>query len=167
MNPSTETVQGRKYEFKAEEFGAEQYSLSGDATARSVRLLRKAAMSIIFDQVLEGDVTYSFELSLQEACANVVKHAYGEDGEGALCVCLCIVPERSIGFEVVDKGCGFQCPGGCMEPPKEGATNGRGLLIMSQAADSFSVRQEQGRNIVSVDMLVPPEAWKHNGDDAV
>jgi serine/threonine-protein kinase RsbW len=85
----------------------------------------------------EGDLAYSMELVLYEACANVIRHAYGEGEKGRLRLKIWFFGDR-LAIRVVDYGPGFdpeKIPHPDLEYPKGG---GLGLFIIRTAMDWFT-----------------------------
>ncbi len=86
----------------------------------------------------DGDLPYSMELVLYEACANVVRHAYAADKDGGkLRLRIWFFPDR-LTMRVVDYGPGFELesiPQPDLEKPREG---GLGLYIIRSAMDWFT-----------------------------
>ncbi len=54
----------------------------------------------------DGNILHDLDIMLTEACANVVRHAYG-DAEGSLEVRLSVEPGVFVDLEIVDWGSGF------------------------------------------------------------
>ena len=85
----------------------------------------------------EGDLAYSMELVLYEACANVMSHAYSEGKGGRLRLKIWFHSDR-LAMRVIDFGPGFnpeEIPSPNLEEPKE---RGLGLFIIRNAVDWFS-----------------------------
>lgn len=85
----------------------------------------------------EGDLAYSMELVLYEACANVIRHAYKGNDSGKLRLRIWFHSDR-LAIRVIDYGPGFRperIPQPDLETPREG---GMGLIIIRSAMDWFT-----------------------------
>jgi serine/threonine-protein kinase RsbW len=54
----------------------------------------------------EKFAVYSIEMAVDEACSNIIEHAYGGEGKGEI-RCTCSVSERSLIIELSDRGKSF------------------------------------------------------------
>ncbi|MGE4298437.1 MAG: ATP-binding protein [Desulfovibrionaceae bacterium] len=123
------------------------------------RKLAKAAVAILYESISDRELIYRCDLALTEACANVVRHAYKQCEPGKLQITLTLTPGACVDVEVIDWGCGFDHLPVSVVNATPDAEGGRGLYIMSELADSFAVRQDEGRNIVYFKILVQESSW--------
>ncbi len=137
-----------------------EYRLHGPASPIASRALAKAALTILAEFISNKETLYNFDLSLSEACANVVRHAYPDCLNGVLEISMLVEPGKTVSVEVSDWGCGF---GALPKPVKNAAPEaegGRGLFIMSELADVFDLRSENGRHTVYMQKKVDIDQWK-------
>lgn len=92
------------------------------------------------------------ELALEEALANVVHHAYGDEG-GPLDL-MCGADEGAFLVEIADDGPPFN-PLEVNESPVEGDLDdlepgGLGIFLILKLADEAAYRRESGRNVLSL-----------------
>ncbi|THB67930.1 MAG: ATP-binding protein [Desulfovibrio sp.] len=123
------------------------------------RKLARAAMSILGETVADKDVLYNFDLALSEACANVVRHAYEGMDQGDLEITVTIHHPDFVTLEVADWGPGFPTMPQDVKNAQPEAEGGRGLFIMSELADSFSTRKQDGKHIVSITINIGASQW--------
>lgn len=92
------------------------------------------------------------ELALEEALANVVHHAYGDQG-GPLDL-MCGEEKGAFVVEIADEGPPFN-PLEVEEAPVEGDLDdlepgGLGIFLILRLADAAGYRREKGRNVLSL-----------------
>lgn len=140
--------------------------LKTQASPTASRRLAKAVVSILSDAILDRELLYNIDLSLSEACANVVRHAYAQEPftpEQLVQVDITLTEGRTIEIEVSDWGCGFpEWPVDIRNASPE-AEGGRGLFIMSELADEFELKREGDRNSVYLKMRVEESLWTPSG----
>lgn len=101
----------------------------------------------------EKDV-YAVELAVDEACTNIIEHAYGGEGRGDI-ECVCEIIEGELMITLKDRGKAFE-PHGIPEPDfSVGIENlrprGAGLYIMRKMMDEIEFStDEQGRNVLKM-----------------
>ncbi len=137
-----------------------RFILKTKALPYSSRRLTKAAMAVLSEVIDSRDHLFHFDLALSEACANVVRHAYKNIEPGDLEIAIQITPGVSIEIEVSDWGLGFSRWPVYVKNAEPHAEGGRGLFIMSELADTFEIRQDQGRHSVYMKINIEEESWK-------
>lgn len=128
------------------------------STPGNSRRLARQVVAAIGDYVADPDVLHDLDIVLTEACANVSRHAYGQEG-GRMEVRLAVDPGRSVDIQVVDWGKGFE--GGLkVENPGPDSECGRGMFIICKLSDRCDLEREDGRNIVHIVKNIRKESWK-------
>lgn len=90
---------------------------------------------------------YEVELAVDEACSNIIEHAYGGESRGEI-HCTCRADERSLTVILRDQGRPFD-PSEIPEPDvcaplQERNAGGLGLYFMSRLMDEVSFEFETG-----------------------
>ncbi|QJT08838.1 ATP-binding protein [Oceanidesulfovibrio marinus] len=144
----------------------QHYVLRTQASPAASRRLAKAVLTILNDAITDHDLMYNIDLSLSEACANVVRHAYAKEpfsSKQQIEIDLTLYEGRTIEIEISDWGCGFpEFPVDIKNASPE-AEGGRGLFIMSELADEFELRRNGDRNSVYLKMRVEENRWNPSG----
>lgn len=116
-------------------------SISGrlENLAKIREFVVEAAKSAGFDEL---DV-YAVELAVDEACANIIEHAYGGEGIGDI-HCTCLVTEDGLTILLKDHGKPFD-PESVPEPNlhapiEELQPGGAGLFLMRKMMDEVEFR---------------------------
>lgn len=135
------------------------FTLRTTAQPGTSRKLAKAAVTILAETISDKDVLYNFDLALSEACANVVRHAYKGREPGDLEITLSIDRPGSITLEVADWGSGLHVKPHDVQNAQPEAEGGRGLFIMSELADTFDVRKDNGKNVVAITINIGESQW--------
>ncbi len=104
---------------------------------------RRELQSILEGADWPGDVE-SVLLAVHEALINSQRHA-----GGAVSARVCL-DGKDVIVEVRDHGPGFDIAGHARRPPEVMAERGRGLWLISQIADSWDVREEDGQTCFSL-----------------
>lgn len=104
---------------------------------------------------LDGFAIYSVETAVEEACANIIEHAYGGEGRGDI-ECSCEVNETGLVVCLRDRGKPFK-PETVHEPNihsslKKRQSHGLGLYIMRKWMDEvkFDFSPEKGNVLTMV-----------------
>lgn len=102
---------------------------------------------------LDETQTYSVELAVDEACSNVIEHAYGGENIGDI-LCTCIVGKDSLTVIIRDRGRPFN-PDGVPEinisaPPEERSPGGAGVFLMRKVMDSVEYHFTPQGNILTM-----------------
>jgi len=113
-----------------------------NSSPRESRMLAKQAVEYLSTLIADGEALHDIDIMLTEACANVVRHAYGGKS-GKLEVRLFVSPGEWVEIQVVDWGSGFQ-DGVRFENPGPDSEGGRGMFIISMLSNACEVRQDEG-----------------------
>lgn len=104
---------------------------------------------------LDENAVYSVELAVDEACTNIVEHAYGGDGKGTI-ECRCTVLDEGLMVELIDHGRSFN-PKKVPKPKIGGKlsqvkSRGAGLYLIMNLMDevNFDFSKESGNRLVMV-----------------
>ena len=107
--------------------------------------VRKAAS----ETGLDRNATYKVETAVDEACSNIIEHAYGGENIGVI-VCSCFIETDQLTIELKDTGKPFN-PKAISKPDTTGALadrkeNGLGIFFMRQMMDEvhFSFNTDTG-----------------------
>ncbi|QLA16766.1 ATP-binding protein [Desulfolutivibrio sulfoxidireducens] len=122
------------------------------------RGLAKEVVGFLNEYISDSNILHDLDIMLTEACANVVRHAYG-GVEGVLEVRLRVEPGVFVDLEIVDWGRGFG-DGARFENPGPESEGGRGLFIISMLSDVVEVRTDGLENIVAIRKQIGKNAWK-------
>jgi serine/threonine-protein kinase RsbW len=90
---------------------------------------------------LDENTVYSIQLAVDEACTNIIEHAYGGEGVGDI-VCICSSDPSAFEVELRDKGQSFD-PKSIQDPdvgvPLENLkSRGAGVFLMNKLMDEVS-----------------------------
>lgn len=129
-----------------------------NSSPRESRLLAKDVVEYLSTFIADGEALHDIDIMLTEACANVVRHAYGGKA-GKLEVRLVVSPGEWVELQVVDWGPGF-VDGVRFENPGPDSEGGRGMFIISRLSNSCEVRQEAGENIIFIHKDMGKSQWK-------
>ncbi|HNT53692.1 MAG TPA: ATP-binding protein [Anaerolineaceae bacterium] len=118
-----------------------------DSLEQIAAVVRQAAQ----DAGLDSQAVYAVETAVDEACSNIIEHAYGAEGLGDI-ECTLELDEKGLIIILLDHGQPFD-PTHVKKPnPKrplaERETGGWGLYIMQQWMDEVSFHFEDGANIL-------------------
>lgn len=104
---------------------------------------------------LDSFAVYSVETAVEEACTNIIEHAYGGEGKGSI-KCSCTVDEAGLTIQLHDKGKPFRpeeihSPN-IKAPLKKRDSHGLGLFIMRKWMDDvrFEFNAETGNTLTMV-----------------
>ncbi len=122
------------------------FTLRTMATPRQVRELVRHAVHGVG---MPPEMAAAVELALVEACANVVRHAYGDAG-GEVEVRVAVVPGALVRFQVVDWGRSFDPPER-WGLPEENVTSGRGLFLIHTLMDQVHYGRLEGANVLTLE----------------
>ena len=104
---------------------------------------------------LESFAIYSVETAVDEACANIIEHAYGGEGQGEI-ECCCEVEETGLIVRLKDHGKPFNPETvhdpNTRAPLKKRNSHGLGLFIMRKWMDDvrFEFNPETGNVLTMV-----------------
>lgn len=96
---------------------------------------------------------YSIEMAVDEACSNIIEHAYGGEGRGAIS-CTCSFDEQSLAVVLKDQGKSFD-PAAVPQPNlsqnlADRKANGLGMYFIRQWMDEVSFRTSGSENILTM-----------------
>jgi serine/threonine-protein kinase RsbW len=104
---------------------------------------------------LDDMAVYSVELAVDEACTNIIEHAYGGDGKGDI-ECTCQVLEDGIKVILKDRGRAFNPDNVPVPNPKarlkEVKARGAGLFLIRKLMDEvqFDFSKEEGNRLTLI-----------------
>lgn len=122
------------------------------------RLLAKDVVDFLHAFLADADALHDLDIILTEACANVVRHAYGRE-VGKLEVRVAVAPGRYVELDVADWGRGFDGEVRFVNPGPD-SEGGRGLYIIRKLSDICLVSREGGQTVVHVRKNIGPSSWK-------
>jgi serine/threonine-protein kinase RsbW len=111
-----------------------EFELSVPARSENLVRIRRALTDFASSLGVDDETISDLRLAVNEACSNVVRHAYGTDDPGSMCV-EARPADGSLVVVVRDTGRGLSRASG--DP---GA--GLGLRLASAVSNSFEVRQK-------------------------
>lgn len=104
---------------------------------------------------LDAREIYAVQLAVDEACSNIIQHAYGGEGEGDI-ECTCSIDEEGLTVVLRDEGCPFD-PDEAPEPDldadiDERKIGGLGLYFIRQLMDQvgFDFTPDEGNVLTMV-----------------
>jgi serine/threonine-protein kinase RsbW len=94
---------------------------------------------------MDDTATYQVELSIDEACSNIIEHAYFDAPDGAKIECKCTITEHELRIQLHDHGNAFN-PLNVPAPDitaslEERAIGGLGIFIMRHYMDKVIFRK--------------------------
>jgi len=100
----------------------------------------------------DADV-YSVQLAVDEACANIIEHAYGGEGNGDI-ECTCSVRDDRLIVLLSDTGCPFD-PRGVPSPNltaelENRETGGLGVYLMTRMMDEVHFERDGVTNTLTM-----------------
>ncbi len=111
--------------------------------------MRKIAKEAGFESLS----VYSIEMAVDEACSNIIEHAYGGEGKGDI-RCTCSVNEQSLTIIIKDRGKSFDPS--IIPPPKlsddlsEREAHGLGLYFIRQWMDEVHFTTNGSENVLTL-----------------
>jgi serine/threonine-protein kinase RsbW len=104
---------------------------------------------------LEARDIYAVQLAVDEACSNIIQHAYGGEGEGDI-ECTCSLDEEGLTVVLRDEGCPFN-PDEAPDPDldadiEDRKIGGLGLYFIKQLMDQvgFEFTPDEGNVLTMV-----------------
>jgi len=98
------------------------------------RFVRQAAEDAGLDEMS----VYSVELAVDEACSNIIEHAYGAEGKGEI-DCSCIIENDGLTIVIKDKGNPFDPDAvpevNTQQPLEDRKPGGAGVFLMRKVMD--------------------------------
>ncbi|RMF58129.1 MAG: ATP-binding protein [Calditrichaeota bacterium] len=125
------------------------YRLNLPAHSENLHVIRKFVSEIASNLGFDEEAMYQIELAVDEACTNVIKHAYRNDQQSEKIIKITLkVKEDRLIIIVADKGCGFN-PAAIKSPDmekyiKKGKRGGLGLHLIKSLMDEVSFRMKPG-----------------------
>jgi anti-sigma regulatory factor (Ser/Thr protein kinase) len=126
---------------------------SWPADSQQLVVIRRELTQWLAPLDLTEEETADVVLAVDEAAANAVRHAYGDDEAGAVELTLWTEP-GTLSIEVVDHG-SWRPP---VAAPEEG---GRGIPLMSQMSESVLIHYDDRGSRVLLRHRIPPG---HSGE---
>ena len=112
------------------------------------------------DAGLDNFAVYSVETAVEEACTNIIEHAYGGEGKGNI-ECACAIDELGLTIQLRDKGKPFN-PEIVKDPDTKAPlykreSHGLGLFMMRKWMDDvrFEFNGESGNILTMVKYREP------------
>lgn len=133
--------------------------LSLPATRESLAILRSAVGALLdhdFRRRGAEELVLEIQLALQEACTNVVRHAYTADAPAGPIVVRAELGPRLLRLEISDEGASYdfdRVPPPDFEAPAEG---GFGLHLIRSTMSKVSYGRRGNRNTLVLEKLLPP-----------
>jgi len=117
--------------------------------------MRQFAAQAAKDASMDDTEVYAVELAVDEACSNIIEHAYGSDKGGEI-ECTCIAANNCLTIILRDHGKPFD-PSGGTEPDlvsgiEQRPLGGLGVYLMCQFMDEvrFEALGEAGNLLIMV-----------------
>ncbi len=101
----------------------------------------------------ESFAVYSIEMAVDEACSNIIEHAYGGEGKGII-RCTCSFDEKSLVIVLQDRGKSFD-PSTVPQPNlsqnlDDRKAHGLGMYFIRQWMDEVSFQATGSENILTM-----------------
>jgi serine/threonine-protein kinase RsbW len=129
------------------------------ATRESLAVIR-GSLGVLLDHDFRrrgaGDLVLEIQLALQEACTNVVRHAYPEDRAAGQIVVRADLFPRLLRLEVTDEGESYDfdhIPPPDLSSPQEG---GLGIHLIRATMSKVSYVRRGNQNTLLLEKLLPP-----------
>lgn len=118
-----------------------KFNLQVPSSTENLALIREFVTSIGRQATLNDEEIINLELAVDEACANVIEHAYGHDNTKAVSV-RAIFDDEKLLISVIDEGRGFD-PGKVEQESVEKlvharASGGLGIRLIRTLMDEVS-----------------------------
>jgi serine/threonine-protein kinase RsbW len=122
--------------------GSHVVSLTVPAEPKWLALCRLVLSGLCQLQPVDDETLADLKLAVTEACSNSVRHAYGEDGSGAIRVRYAL-EQGAVTIEVADTGRGFRfdqpLPDLAALPEEELREDEMGLAIINALVDEVDI----------------------------
>jgi serine/threonine-protein kinase RsbW len=117
--------------------------------------IAEAAQAAGFDEAM----VYRIQLAVDEACSNIIEHAYGEGNQGEI-ECTCAIHETGLTITLRDSGAPFN-PSHVPQPDlgaslEERNAGGLGLYLMYQIMDTVRFDFDESGNTLTLEKLKEP-----------
>ena len=125
-----------------------KFTLHVPSSTENLALIREFVTSIAGQSGLEGSDVAALELAVDEACANVIEHAYGHDATKEVVV-RATFDQETLRIDVEDTGRGFD-PDSIPQQEvdrliKLRKTGGLGMRLMKSVMDEVHYEIEPGK----------------------
>ncbi len=102
---------------------------------------------------LDESQAYSVELAVDEACSNIIEHAYGAEDVGDI-FCICIIDEDRLTVVLKDKGKPFDPDSvpdvDTKQNLEERSPGGAGVFLMRKVMDSVKFEFKSEGNVLTM-----------------
>jgi serine/threonine-protein kinase RsbW len=119
----------------------------------SLGRIGKFVRAVAKDAGFEKFAVYSIEMAVDEACSNIIEHAYGGEGKGEI-RCTCTVSEHSLTIILHDSGKFFDPtqvpPPNLSDNIEDREAHGLGLYFIRQWMDEVDFRSTGNENILTM-----------------
>jgi len=124
-----------------------KYQLKLPSSSSNLALIRDFVTKVALQIGFDGDEAGKIELAVDEACTNVIKHAYGDNSEKQIDIVLQVKRNELI-ITVSDTGKGFD-PSGVQVPDlnksiKSGKRGGLGICLIKTLMDQVDFQIKPG-----------------------
>ncbi|HUF36939.1 MAG TPA: ATP-binding protein [Anaerolineales bacterium] len=113
------------------------------------RFVKQAAEDAGLDEMQ----IYSVELAVDEACSNIIEHAYGAEGVGEI-HCACIIEPDGLTIVIKDKGTPFNPDAvpdvNTTQPLEERRPGGAGVFLMRKVMDAVRYEFTADGNVLTM-----------------
>jgi serine/threonine-protein kinase RsbW len=120
---------------------------------KSLEMIGGFVRKIAQDAGFENFAVYSIELAVDEACSNIIEHAYQGEGKGSI-YCTCSANETHLTITLKDKGQSFDpsriTPPNLSQNIDEREAHGLGLYFIRQWMDEVSFTSNGRENILTM-----------------
>lgn len=117
----------------------------------SLSLISKFVAEVAEDAGLDECEVYNIQLAVDEACTNIIEHAYGGEGKGDI-ICACGSGPDAFEIEIRDRGRSFDpnmVPAPDTDVPLEKVrSRGAGIYLMKKLMDEVSFDFSNGGETV-------------------
>jgi serine/threonine-protein kinase RsbW len=111
---------------------------------------------------LDETAVYSVQLAVDEACSNIIEHAYGGEDLGEI-QCTCEITDEGLRIILQDRGVSFnpkKVPKPDLKAPLEDVkSRGAGLFLIRKVMDqvNYEFSKEKGNKLVLVKLKGDPD----------
>ena len=105
------------------------------------------------DAGFESFAVYSVEMAVDEACSNIIEHAYGGEGKGTI-DCTCTVNDKGLSIVLTDRGKTFDPseipPPNLSDNIDERQAHGLGMYFIKQWMDDVHFASNGSENVLTM-----------------
>lgn len=124
------------------------FTLDVPSTTKNLALIREFVTKIAEQAGLSDAEVGQLELAVDEACSNVIEHAYGEDATKQVMI-RAVFDEETLRIHVIDTGRGFEPSAVEQQDLKDliakRRTGGLGMRLIKQLMDEVHYDMEPGK----------------------